>query len=838
MPDHASDIADLAARDRNAAADADILQSEFLPPALKTAESAALISEQHTIIDAPLQKYLPKRSVNALAKLGLETVGDLLWHTPFRLAERGKLMPIEKMQAGQSVTVVARVVQHRIRPMRARRGYLMEVEITDGLQQLTLTFFAKNQRPLNFHAAKLAPDAIAAFSGTISEYRGRLQLQHPEYEILPDPRPEWGAQGADPQQIPVMSEAADSQAEDPPGISLAAAKIGAPIPIYHASAKLPSWQLARAVAALLPLVNEETFPEILPARYLAAHGLPARAPALRSLHAPQTIAEWEKARARMVHEEAFILQTLLAARRAHAASFTAPSAAQLQDGTLAHFDQQLPFTLTAEQISVGAQISTDLSRTTPMRRLLQGDVGTGKTIVALRAMLQMIDSQHQAVLLAPTEVLAEQHYASIKAMLGKLADGGMIGAPSAAISLELVTGSLTAAEKKKAYLRMASGQAQLIIGTHALLEDKIQLPFLGLVVVDEQHRFGVNQRDKLANGAHLLVMTATPIPRTVAMTVFGDLTVSTLHELPKGRKPISTTLVPAWNESWMRRVWQRADEEIASGGRVYAVCPRISADGTAGSEDLAVKIPGIDPGFDAVAKHPVDGGSGSADAGAFFDTLLEADSKVANDTQRELVSVAKLAPALEANPDLSHARIALLHGRLSAGEKAQIMADFQAGKVNLLISTTVIEVGVDVPEATMMVILDADRFGISQLHQLRGRIGRGRKDSLCLAVHQAAAGTLAFARLQEFAATSDGFALAEADLRLRNAGNVLGKQQSGMQSSLRFLNVVQDVEIIQIAKESAARLVASDPKLTAYPDLALEISRVMTANETDYLGKG
>ncbi|WP_353067217.1 helicase-related protein [Arcanobacterium hippocoleae] len=385
---------------------------------------------------------------------------------------------------------------------------------------------------------------------------------------------------------------------------------------------------------------------------------------------------------------------------------------------------------------------------------------------------------------------------------------------------------------------MASGQAQLIIGTHALLEDKIQLPFLGLVVVDEQHRFGVNQRDKLANGAHLLVMTATPIPRTVAMTVFGDLTVSTLHELPKGRKPISTTLVQAWNESWMRRVWQRADEEIASGGRVYAVCPRISADGTAGSEDLAVKIPGIDPGFDAVAKHPVDGGSSSADAGAFFDTLLEADSKVANDTQRELVSVAKLAPALEANPDLSHARIALLHGRLSAGEKAQIMADFQAGKVNLLISTTVIEVGVDVPEATMMVILDADRFGISQLHQLRGRIGRGRKDSLCLAVHQAAAGTLAFARLQEFAATNDGFALAEADLRLRNAGNVLGKQQSGMQSSLRFLNVVQDVEIIQIAKESAARLVASDPKLTAYPDLALEISRVMTANETDYLGKG
>ncbi|XCB30210.1 DEAD/DEAH box helicase [Arcanobacterium hippocoleae] len=508
----------------------------------------ALSGEQRSIVDNPLEKHVSKRSANALAKLGLHTVNDLLEHVPFRLAKRGELMPIERVSIGQAVTVVARVTDTNIRQMHLRNGYILHVLITDGTHDLSLTFFARNMRPLQFHVQKLKVGTVATFSGTISEYRGQLQLSHPDYEVL--------------------------QAES----EINTAAITAPVPIYHASAKLPSWQLARAVQAVLPLVNEHTFPEILPAEYLEAHGLPARAPALRSLHLPQTETEWVQARKRMAHEEAFVLQTLLATRAVQAASFSAPAAPKQENKALQIFDARLPFALTAGQKTVGAEIDSDLAKATPMRRLLQGDVGTGKTIVALRAMLQVIDNGRQAVLLAPTEVLAEQHYASITALLGDLAFGGTIGAPSEAITVELLTGSVTPSQKKQAYFRMASGQAQLIIGTHALLEDRVQLPFLGLVVIDEQHRFGVDQRNKLAQGVHLLVMTATPIPRTIAMTVFGDLEVSTLKELPKGRKPISTMLVPAWNEAWMRRVWQRASEEIAKGGRVYAVCPRISED--------------------------------------------------------------------------------------------------------------------------------------------------------------------------------------------------------------------------------------------------------------------
>lgn len=753
--------------------------------------SAVLNSQTQKIADTPLTKYVAKRAANALAKLGLQTVADLLLHVPFRLAKRGELMSIEQASIGQAVTVVARVIETNIRPMHSRRGFILNVIITDGAHDLGLTFFAKSQRPLQFHAAKLEPGTVAAFSGTVSAYHGQLQLQHPDYEVFAD------------------------EAE------VDSAAISAPIPIYHASAKLPSWQLARAVAAVLPLVNERTFPEILPESYLAAHGLPARAPALRSLHQPQNEAEWELARERMKHEEAFVLQTLLAKRAKQAASVGAPSAVVQPNRALAYFDRHLPFALTSDQESVGIQIAADLSQTVPMRRLLQGDVGTGKTVVALRAMLQVIDNGQQAVLLAPTEVLAEQHYASITAALGKLAWGGTIGAPPEAVAVELLTGALTQAQKKQAYLRMATGQAQLIIGTHALLEDQVQLPFLGLVVVDEQHRFGVDQRDKLAAGAHLLVMSATPIPRTLAMTVFGDLSVSTLQELPAGRKPISTTLVPAWNDAWMRRIWQRASEEISRGGRVYVVCPRIYENAANDSAD-----------------ESTDGNVNQAvgDADLLHSTAVPL-AQFGADPERKLVSVESLFPQLLANPDLQNAQLAVLHGKLSADEKAQVMRDFQNGKVNLLVATTVIEVGVDVPEATMMVIMDADRFGLSQLHQLRGRIGRGGRESLCLAVHHAPEGTLARERLEEFAATNDGFVLAEADVRLRNAGNVLGKEQSGMRNSMRFLDVQRDLEIITTARESAQMLVEADQNLIHCPDLAAEVAKIAAESQTDYLLK-
>lgn len=751
--------------------------------------TAALKSETQTIADTPLEKYVARRTANALAKLGLYTVEDLLLHVPFRLAKRGELMPIEQVSAGQTVTVVARVIDAQIRPMHARRGFILHVMITDGAHDLALTFFAKNQRPLQFHAAKLQSGNIATFSGTISAYRGQLQLQHPDYEVLAD----------------------ETQ--------LDAAAIAAPIPIYHASAKLPSWQLARAVAAVLPLVNERTFPEILPADYLATHGLPARASALRSLHQPESEAKWQEARERMAHEEAFVLQTLLAKRAKQAAKYGACPAPVQPNKALAYFDQHLPFSLTAGQEAVGRQIAADLAQNVPMRRLLQGDVGTGKTVVALRAMLQVIDNGKQAVLLAPTEVLAQQHYTSITAALGELAWGGTIGTPPEAVSIEVLTGSLTPAQKKQAYLRIAAGQAQLIIGTHALLEEKVQLPFLGLVVVDEQHRFGVDQRDKLAVGAHTLVMSATPIPRTLAMTVFGDLEVSTLRELPKGRKPISTTLVPAWNEAWMRRIWQRASEEIARGGRVYVVCPRIYDHANAEHLDPANNLESDDERID------------------LKQSLDLPFAQFGTDPDRELVSVEQLFQQLLVNPDLYNAKIAMLHGRLSAQEKTQVMRDFQSGKVNLLISTTVIEVGVDVPEATMMVIMDADRFGLSQLHQLRGRIGRGGADAICLAVHHAPEGTLALERLTAFATMHDGFELAEEDLRLRNVGNVLGKEQSGVQSSLRFLNIERDLEIITTARESAGALVTQDPDLIHHRHLAQAVEKIAAQSNTEYLVK-
>lgn len=815
--------------------------------------SPALVSERYEILDTPLEKYLAKRSANALAKLNLNTVNDLLSHIPFRLAKKGELLPIEKVTVGQTVTVVARVLETNIRQMRARRGYILNVIITDSAHNLELTFFAKNIRPLQFHAAKLASGTIATFSGTISEYRGVLQLQHPDYEIITD------------------ESAVDEVA------------ITAPVPIYHASAKLPSWQLARAVATILPLVNAQNFPEILPSAYLETHGLPARAPALRSLHQPRTEDEWENAYLRMVHQEAFVLQTLLGLRSLQAKNRIVAPAPVVPNRALAYFDRQIPFQLTAGQENVGREISADLAKNMPMRRLLQGDVGTGKTIVALRAMLQVIDSGRQAVLLAPTEVLAEQHYAAITAILGDLAatdksamskmlnsavknfslksqdsepilqDAQLISQNYQAIShdyrdvqnnrdglnnqdrwgnqdnqdqqgnqdkqnqqennvvpkinVALLTGALSMAEKKRIYLQMASGQAQIIIGTHSLLEDKVQLPFLNLVVVDEQHRFGVNQRDKLAKNAHLLVMSATPIPRTIAMTVFGDLKVSTLRELPKGRKPISTTLVPAWNELWMKRIWQRASEEIENDGRVYVVCPRIFANS--------------DP---------------DSDSDSDSDLNLNLNSNPEN-ISSNISSVEEVASFLSNNPVLAKAKIAILHGKMSAIEKAQVMADFQSGKANLLVTTTVIEVGVDVPEATMMVILDAQRFGMAQLHQLRGRIGRGTRESICLAVHHAAKGTLTLERLEIFASTNDGFLLAEEDTRLRNAGNVLGKEQSGTQSALKFLNVVQDSEIIETAKKSALELLEKDPALKNHPELAKMVTAIALQQETEYLEK-
>ncbi|MCI7551537.1 MAG: ATP-dependent DNA helicase RecG [Actinomycetaceae bacterium] len=744
-------------------------------------EQSALRSETSGIMDHPLERYIGKRSANKLAKLGLRTVSELIFHVPFRLAERGALMPIEAITEGEAVTVVAQVIASEIRQMHQRRGFILNVTIADGVNTLELTFFSKSSRPLNYHKSQLAVGSIAVFSGTVSRYRGKLQLTHPQYEALDSP------------------DHVDAE------------RITAPIPIYHAGATVASWNIAKAVSLVLPLLTPSDVPDPLPEAIRASRDLPARLDALRILHSPPDRHAWEEAQRYMAYSEAFLLQATNRYARRQSTLAPAPviadpspewsqgdsaatgQASHSQASALASFARRLPFKLTAGQRDVFTEIYHDLGRTVPMRRLLQGDVGTGKTIVALLAMLQVIDSGHQAVLLAPTEVLAQQHYESIMNMLGELGHGGELGASGEAVRVRMLTGSLPEARKRVALAEVASGQAQLIIGTHALIQPGVHIPFLGLVVVDEQHRFGVEQRDHLATGAHLLVMTATPIPRTVAITIFGDLDVSSLKELPAGRAPITTTLVPAANERWMARVWSRAREEIDAGGRVYVVCPRIRR----GSND---------------------------------DEILDGEGA-------DLASVEDTYEQLSQMPALHGIGIGVLHGQLPTEEKTTVMQAFAQGEVPLLIATTVIEVGVDVPEATMMVILDADRFGLSQLHQLRGRIGRGHKPSLCLAVHSAADGSLARERLDAFASTTDGFKLAQRDLELRSEGNVLGVEQSGKRSSLQFLRVLHDADIIDETKAWVDHIFASDPDLSEHQELLGQVLQMQRANAAQYLDK-
>jgi ATP-dependent DNA helicase RecG len=489
-------------------------------------------------------------------------------------------------------------------------------------------------------------------------------------------------------------------------------------------------------------------------------------------------------------------------RRIELKKLNSTSRKRISGGLLDAFDATLPFELTAGQVAVCKEIESDLSQPHPMHRLLQGEVGSGKTIVALRAMLAVVDSGGQAALLAPTEVLAAQHLRTIQNLLGDLGQGGMLGGSDKATQVTLITGSQNAAARKEALAMAATGSAGIVIGTQALLGEKVEFKDLGLIVVDEQHRFGVEQRDALKEKAilppHLLVMTATPIPRTVAMTVFGDLDVSTLRELPLGRQPITTHVVPVKEKpTFLERAWQRINEEVAQGHQAYIVAPRISAD---------------------------------SDANADIDFLFGEDSS-------EIASVEELAPTLHAGP-LKGLKIAILHGRLSADEKDSTMQAFTKGDIDVLVSTTVIEVGVDVPNATIMVIMDADRFGVSQLHQLRGRVGRGTSPGLCLLVTQCEEESPARERLNAVAGTLDGFELSRIDLEQRREGDVLGASQSGTQSHLRLLRVLRDEALIEQARDDAESLIAIDNELSDYPALRAELAQLQRDQAVDYLDKG
>src|SRR5215831_11647170 len=720
------------------------------------------------------------------AAFGLATTGDLLRHYPRRYATRGELTDLASLRDGDHVTVFAQVEKVKTRPMRARRGQLLEVTVTDGRARLALTFFNR----VGFWERQLAPGRHGMFAGRVSTFKGQRQLAHPEFKLL-------GADDA--------AKAAEYAAEL--------------IPVYPATKDLSTWDIEKCVRIVLDTLGEVEDP--LPGPLRERHGLIGLTDALRGIHRPADEAEKRRAEKRLKWDEAFVLQSVLAQRRRAAAALPATARPAGAGGLAGAFDTRLPFTLTGGQQEVGAHIAADLARDHPMHRLLQGEVGSGKTVIAVRAMLQVIDAGGQAALLAPTEVLAQQHYRSITDLLGPFGQAGRLDGADQATRVALLTGSQGAAARREALLDAASGAAGIVVGTHALLTEHVQFADLGMVVIDEQHRFGVEQRDALREKAkgtrpHVLVMTATPIPRTVAMTVYGDLDTSTLTELPAGRSPIATHVVPAAEKPrFLERTWERVREEVAAGRQAYVVCPRIGGEDTGG------------PG-------------GATDGPATADTdgpesFLEEDEEDAG-PRRPPLAVLDLAPALAEGP-LAGLRLRVLHGRLPAEEKDAAMRAFADGLADVLVATTVVEVGVDVPNATAMVVTDADRFGVSQLHQLRGRVGRGSEPGLCLLVTEAAEGTRARDRLDAVASTLDGFRLLRLDLEQRREGDVLGAAQAGRKRSLKLLTLLSDEVLIGQAREEATALVEADPELAGHPALAAAIGSLLDEEQAEFLEK-
>jgi ATP-dependent DNA helicase RecG len=729
-------------------------------------------------LQTPLTGVLGGKTAKALAAgLGLNTCGDLLRHLPRRYANRGELTDLAHLPLDEQVTVVAEIAAVTARRMRQRKGTLLEVVVTDGNGRLKLTFFNQAWRERDLKVGR-----HGLFAGKVTVFNNVRQLTHPDYQLIGD-RP----------TVDVKAFADEL------------------IPVYPATGAMPSWSIAQSVRLVLDGLGP--LPDPLPEPVRERHDLVPLAEAFRLAHRPERRADVDRALDRLRFDEAFQLQVVLAQRRAALGAEPATPRVARPGGLLAAFDERLPFELTAGQRAVAAELDADLAREHPMHRLLQGEVGSGKTVVALRAMLAVVDSGGQAALLAPTEVLAQQHHRSVSAMLGPLAEAGMLGGADAGTRVALLTGSQPAASRRHTLLEVSDGSAGIVIGTHALIQDRVDFFDLGLVVVDEQHRFGVEQRDALRGKAdrpaHLLVMTATPIPRTVAMTVFGDLDVSTLAELPSGRAPIATHVVPAGEKPhYLERTWERVREEVAAGRQAYVVCPRI------GDPD------GTDPGPDA----GVDDADGPADApeeGA---------------PGRAPLAVVEVAAMLAEGP-LAGLRTAQLHGRLPAEAKEDTMRRFGAGEIDVLVATTVIEVGVDVPAASVMVVLDADRFGVSQLHQLRGRVGRGGDPGLCLLVTDAEPGSPARARLDAVSATSDGFELARVDLEERREGDVLGATQSGRRSGLRLLRAIRDEELIVRARAEAVDLVADDPTLRRHAALADAVADLVEDDRSAYLDK-
>ncbi|MGW4246823.1 ATP-dependent DNA helicase RecG [Nocardia sp. NPDC004722] len=731
----------------------------------------------------------------------MQTVEDLLRHYPLRYATQGQPLTEEEPEEGAHLTVIGRITKTDLRPMKNRKGSLLKVSLdAGGAKPVEITFFSGDKVR---HLVK--EGARAMMSGTVHYWQPtRWNLSHPDYLILPE-KGEGSVESLTSVHGGGALRGLAQSAKGAGGIDMSFFEREF-IPVYPSTAKVQSWNLLRCVRQVLDQLDPIDDP--LPEPLITEHALIPVSDALRLIHLPEHKSDIEAARGRLRFDEAMALQLVLAERRHQVEGRAAKPCPPRTDGIAAAFDKRLPFELTEGQLTVVGEISADLSRAHPMHRLLQGEVGSGKTIVALHAMLQVIDNGQQTALLAPTEVLAAQHYRSLKKMLGDLGTAGELGADELATKVVLVTGSMSAGQKKAALLDAVTGDAGLVIGTHALIQDNVEFFDLGMVVVDEQHRFGVEQRDalraKAKDGAspHLLVMTATPIPRTIAMTTLGDLETSVLTQLPRGRSPITSKVVPAKvKPAWVDRAWERIREEVDAGRQAYVVCSRI------GDEE--------------------DGKAGKAKGRKKSDEEKEAP------TTHSAVDMYEM---LGSGP-LKGLRVGLLHGRLPADEKDRVMRAFNDAEIDVLVCTTVVEVGVDVPNATVMVIVDADRFGVSQLHQLRGRVGRGKHPGLCLLITESGPVGTAMARLEAVAGTTDGFELAVLDLRQRREGDVLGSAQSGTARSLRLLSLLDDLEVITAAQQLAREIVDSDPGLKNHPGLASMMRAAVDGERLEYQAK-
>lgn len=716
-----------------------------------------------------LSELLTAGELRAVRAQGAEDLDDMLRLTPLRYIVPGELRDLGALREGDDATVIVRVVGSQARRMKRRPGSILEVRVADENAQLTLTFFLPKDHIVRWHQEHLAPGTRIVVFGTVHFdarfHQGLPQITNPRYEPY------------------------DGSAE-------ARARLMRPLPVYRLRKKAKQATLRSAYGKAVEFADQLT--TILPPTVRAAEHLPTLPEAMRLIHTPQDMAETERGRRHLVFEEAFILQTIFAQRRAFDARTPAP--ALRASGPLQPLlDERLPFTLTASQAEVGEAIHHELARSRPTNVLLQGDVGSGKTVVALRAMLQAVDSGHQAVLLAPTEVLAEQHHRTILNLLGDLGRADHMHAHPDATRVRLLTGSQSVADRRRTLLDITSGEAGIIVGTHALLTESVEYAALGLVVIDEQHRFGVDHRRRLrtkgADGKnpHVIVMTATPIPRTAALATAGDLDVLSLTQSPGGRPGITTHVVHEEDPAWESRMWARTAEEIGAGRQAFVVCARIDER----EETTDVEI-----------------------MGEVFEDLPSG-----TDPGLEPRGVTQTAERLARRPQLRGARIGIMHGRLSAQEKQEVMDAMVAGELDLLVATTVIEVGVDLPNASVMVVMDAERFGISQLHQLRGRIGRGEHPGIAFFDTRAPHGSETSELLSKIAATTDGFELAEIDMRRRGTGDLVGEEQSGLHRTLEHLDVLRDEKIIARARGIAFDLVAGDVDLEDHPQLAAAVER-------------